>query len=111
MRAVTLGLLMLALLDPAAPALAGPAEKVEPQRPMPPPESRAILSPRDTGESLERQAAFDRQVAQRSQRAARSICTGCGAGTGARGSAVTPGLRNPIRDEAGPADPAEAPRD
>ena len=62
---------------------------------------------------MARQAEFDRRIAERSNRAARSICAGCGAGSGPapRDAAVTPGLRNPGRNEVRPADPSQAPLD
>lgn len=58
-------------------------------------------------EAPARQVTFDRRIAERSNRAARSI----GTGPGPRGATVTPGLRNPRRDEARPADPSAAPLD
>ena len=100
----------LALLALVTPALAGPPERTDPAQPSQATEA-SILSQRSAEESLARQAAFDRQIAERSHRAARSICSGCGAGSGPRGAAVTPGLRNPGHDEARPADPAAAPLD
>lgn len=100
----------LALLALVTPALAGPLESDGPTRPSQATDS-AILTQRSAEESMARQAAFDQRIAERSNRAARSICSGCGAGSGARGTAVTPGLRNPGLDEARPADPAAAPLD
>lgn len=109
MRATTLALLPLLIL--AAPALAGPVEKAGAGHPMPG-EGRSILSSRSNEESLARQVEFDRRIAERSNRAARSICAGCGAGIGAQGGpGVTPSVRNPRRDDTAPADPAEAPAD
>ncbi|MGX5774723.1 hypothetical protein [Methylorubrum zatmanii] len=105
MRAAALAL--LALLVPVTASPAGPLDRAGTGRP----EGGPILSQPDAAESAARQAEFDRQIAERSNRAARSICAGCNAGTGARGTSVTPALRNPGRDEPRPADPAAAPLD
>lgn len=100
----------LALLTLVTPALAGPLESDGPARPSQAMDA-SILTQRSAEESMARQAAFDQRIAARSHRAARSICSGCGTGSGPRGAAVTPGLRNPGLDEARPADPAAAPLD
>lgn len=102
----------LALLALVTPALAGPPEGATRAGAVPSGET-SILSHRSAEESMARQAEFDRRIAERSNRAARSICSGCGAGgeSGSRGAAVTPGLRNPGRIELRPADPSRAPLD
>ncbi|GJE69874.1 hypothetical protein [Methylorubrum podarium] len=101
-----------ALLALVTPALAGPAERAAPAGAAPPTEA-SILLQRRAEESMARQAEFDRRIAERSSRAARSICSGCrpDGGLGPPGVAVTPGLRNPGRDELRPADPSLAPLD
>jgi hypothetical protein len=98
---------LLALLFLATPALAGPAERTAPSA------ETSILTHRSAEESMARQAEFDRRIAERSNRAARSICSGCAAGgdAGRRGATVTPGLRNPGQVEVRPADPSRAPLD
>ena len=107
MRAVSLALLALAL-----PGLAFAEPRAQPEG-----VDRQNLGrgaphlQRESDESAARQADFDRRIAERSNRAARSICAGCGSGSGGRGAGVTPGLRNPGRDEPRPANPAEAPLD
>ncbi|BAU91936.1 hypothetical protein MPPM_3331 [Methylorubrum populi] len=102
----------LVLLALVTPALAGPAERTAPAA-VDPSTDASILSHRSAEESMARQAEFDRRIAERSNRAARSICSGCGAGgdPGPRGATVTPGLRNPGRIEVRPADPSQAPLD
>lgn len=102
MRAVPLALLPL-----ATPALAGPPERAEPGRPLPSAEPSILTLP-GAEEAPARQVAFDRRIAERSNRAARSICSGCGTGPGPRGATVAPGLRRHQRDEARPAGPFAA---
>ncbi len=63
-------------------------------------------------ESAARQGAFDRRIAERGARAARSICNGCGGVDGAPVGRVTPPGMRRERAEAGlPLDPAQAPLD
>lgn len=102
---------LLALLALATPALAGPAERAAPA--TAPSAETSILTHRSAEDSMARQAEFDRRIAERSNRAARSICSGCAAGAEAsrRGATVTPGLRNPGQSEVRPADPSQAPLD
>ncbi|MBB2961021.1 hypothetical protein [Methylobacterium sp. R2-1] len=102
----------LALLALVTPALADPPERTAPVGAVPSAEP-SVLSQRSAEESIARQAEFDRRIADRSNRAARSICSGCGAGAEAapRGATVTPGLRNPGRNEVKPSDPSQAPLD
>lgn len=108
MRTASLALLALAL---SGPALAEPRARPETGADRPNLGRGAPHLQRESDESAARQADFDRRIAERSNRAARSICAGCGSGSGGRGAGVTPGLRNPGRDEPRPANPAEAPLD
>ena len=101
MRAASLALLALAL-----PGLAFAEPWAQPEGGA----DRPNLQ-RESDESAARQADFDRRIAERSNRAARSICAGCGSASGGRGAGVTPSLRNPGRDEPRPTDPAKAPLD
>jgi len=108
MRAVSLALLALAL-----PGLAFAEPRAQPEGSADRPNlgRGAPHLQRESDESAARQADFDRRIADRSNRAARSICAGCGSASGGRGAGVTPSLRNPGRDEPRPANPAEAPLD
>ncbi|PXW66701.1 hypothetical protein [Methylobacterium sp. B4] len=108
MRAASLALLALALPDPA---FAEPRPQPEGGADRPNLGRGAPHLQRESDDSAARQADFDRRIAQRSNRAARSICAGCGAGSGGRGAGVTPSLRSPGRDEPRPGNPAEAPLD
>lgn len=69
---------------------------------------------RQAQDSAARQAEFDRRIAERGARAARSICSGCGGGTGPASRVTPPGIRREGGEsaEAGlPRDPAQAPLD
>ncbi|GAB6842599.1 hypothetical protein HNR00_004679 [Methylorubrum rhodinum] len=95
--------------------------------PQPVPRERAPVRPllderfteaaqRQAEESAARQNEFDRRIAERSARAARSICSGCGsAGTGSAGRVTPPGTRRANARESAevglPHDPAQAPLD
>lgn len=113
MRAASLALLALALpsLASADPAFAEPRAQPERGADRPNLGRGAPHLQRESDDSAARQPDFDRRIAQRSNRAARSICAGCGAGSGGRGAGVTRSPRSPGRDEPRPANPAEAPLD
>lgn len=110
MRAAALALLALLALALVAPPRAVALDRAGAARPAPS-EEGGILSRPDATEAAARQAEFDRRIAERSNRAARSICAGCGSNSSGQGRTVTPALRNPGRDEPRPADPAAAPTD
>lgn len=66
---------------------------------------------REAEASAARQNRFDRHIAERSARAARSICDGCGPAGRSVGTVTPPGVRLDTVEAGSPPDPAEAPLD
>ncbi len=111
---------LLCLLALMLPAVAFAEPRAEPQTvPRERAPARPLLDERFTEaaqrqaeESAARQSAFDRLIAERGARAARSICIGCGGSAGSPVQRVTPpGMRRESAEAGLPRDPAQAPLD
>lgn len=108
---LALALAVLALAFPVATSAAPPERGEAPPVRAQPDERFSAAAQREAEESAARQAEFNRRISERSNRAARSICTGCGAGAGSGGSVTPPGMRRARPEAPLPRDPAQAPLD
>lgn len=112
-------LLAFALTVPVAASAEPPARaELPPPRAEPPGPIRALpddrfsaAAQRESEESAARQAEFNRRISERSNRAARSICNGCGPGSGSGRTVTPPGTRRERPEAPLPFDPAQAPLD
>ena len=106
---LALALPVAALAEPLGEPLAAPRERA-PVRPLLDERFTEAVQ-QQAAESAARQTEFDRRITERSVRAARSICSGCGTFRGPAGSVTPPGVRREQAEIGLPRDPAQAPLD